>query len=360
VTPRNLLRLGATAALSLGLAACGSSSKSSSTKSTSSSGGTITAAGSTFAAPVYAQWGSQLSGITLNYQPVGSGAGITAFENKTVEIGATDPPLKPADIATLAKTGAVQQLPLFFGAITVSYNVPGLKQGLKLDGKTVADIFLGKVKTWNDPEIAALNGGTKLPSTVITVIHRSDSSGTTAGFTGFLAAYSPTWKSKVGSGKDVPWPTGTGAKGNAGVAGAIQQTAGSVGYVEQAYALQHNFTYAAVKNASGVYVLPTLASASAAAPTSVPANLAFTTSPKTPKPTAYPITSQTFLVVWKDMCRAGISSGTAKAIVTFLKYGLGAGQSVLGQADYAKLPGSLDTKATAAVGGLTCNGSAIG
>ena len=154
---------------------------------------------------------------------------------------------------------------MFLGAITVSYNLPGVKTGLKLDGKTIGDIFLGKVKTWNDAEIKALNPGVTLPSTAITVIHRSDSSGTTAGFTGFLAAVDPEFKSKVGEGKDVPWPTGTGAKGNAGVAGAVQQTDGAVGYVEQAYALQHNFTYASVKNKAGKFVAPTLASTSAAA-----------------------------------------------------------------------------------------------
>ena len=154
---------------------------------------------------------------------------------------------------------------MFLGAITVSYNLPGVKTGLKLDGTTIADIFLGKVKTWDDAEIKALNPGVTLPSTAITVIHRSDSSGTTAGFTGFLAAVDPEFKSKVGEGKEVQWPTGTGAKGNAGVAGAVKQTVGAVGYVEQAYALQNDFTYASVKNKAGKFVAPTLASTTAAA-----------------------------------------------------------------------------------------------
>ncbi len=165
---------------------------------------------------------------------------------------------------------------MFLGAITVSYNLPGVKAGLKLDGAAIADIYLGKIKTWNDPAIKALNPGVTLPSTAITVVHRSDSSGTSAGFTGFLAAVDPEWASKVGAGKDVPWPVGTGAKGNAGVAGAVAQTTGAVGYVEQAYALQHNFTYASVKNKAGNYVPPTLASTSAAAEgIEVPANLGF-------------------------------------------------------------------------------------
>ena len=246
-----------------------------STTSSSGGSGTISGAGSTFAAPVYEQWASSHSGLTVNYQAVGSGAGITSLETKTVDFGASDPPLKPADEAAIAKNGSpAVQIPMFLGAITVSYNLPGVQTGLKLDGKTIADIYLGKVKTWNDAEIKALNPGVTLPSTAITVIHRSDSSGTTAGFTGFLAAVDPEFKSKVGEGKDVQWPTGTGAKGNAGVAGAVQQTVGAVGYVEQAYALQHNFTYASVKNKAGQFVAPTLASTSAAAQgVTVPANL---------------------------------------------------------------------------------------
>ena len=359
--------------LALGLAACGSSSKSSSgsssassspsTTSSSSVSGTVSGAGSTFAAPVYEQWASALSPLTVNYQSVGSGAGITSLETKTVDFGASDPPLKPADETAIAKNGSpAVQIPMFLGAITVSYNLPGVQTGLKLDGKTIADIYLGTVKSWNDPEIKALNPGVSLPSTSITVIHRSDSSGTTAGFTGFLATVDPAFKSKVGEGKDVQWPTGTGAKGNAGVAGAVQQTAGAVGYVEQAYALQHNFTYASVKNKAGAFVAPTLASASAAAQgVTVPANLGV----KISNPGgagSYPITSQTFVVVNKDLCKAGIPGGesAAKGVVKFLDYGLGQGQSILSQADYAGLPAAILAKSKEAVAGLQCNGASLG
>jgi phosphate transport system substrate-binding protein len=350
--------LASCALLAITLGACG---KSSSTGSTASTSATISGAGSTFAAPVYQQWGSGISGLTVNYQPVGSGAGITSLEAKTVDFGASDPPLKLADFATLEKVGPVKQIPMFLGAITVSYNLPGVKTGLKLDGTTIADIFSGKVKTWNDPEIAALNPGVSLPSTPITVIHRSDSSGTTAGFTGFLAAADPEWKSKIGEGKTVQWPTGTGAKGNAGVAGAVQQTTGAVGYVEQSYALEHKFTYASVKNSSGKYVEPTLASTSAAAEgVEVPSNLGFKiTNPSSPA--AYPITSQTFVVVYLDMCKAGVPGGeaAAKGVVTFLNYGLGSGQSILNQADYAALPAAILAKSKAAVAELQCNGQPI-
>ena len=347
--------------LALGLAACGSSSSSSSS-STASSGSatTISGAGSTFAAPVYEQWASSLSPLTVNYQAVGSGAGITSLQAKTVDFGASDPPLKPADEEAIAKNGSpAVQIPMFLGAITVSYNLPGVKTGLKLEGKTIADIYLGKIKTWNDPEIAALNPGVKLPSTTITVIHRSDSSGTTSGFTSFLAAVDPEFKSKVGEGKDVQWPVGTGAKGNAGVAGAVQQTTGAVGYVEQAYALQHNFTYASVKNKSGNFVAPTLASTSAAGEgVTVPANLGIKVI-NSPTASAYPITSQTFLVVNKDLCKAGQSESVAKGVVKFIDYGLGQGQSILGQADYAALPASILAKSKEAAAGLQCNGTAI-
>jgi phosphate transport system substrate-binding protein len=348
-----------------GLAACGSSSKNTSSSSSSASSAaaaTISGAGSTFAAPVYQQWASSLSGMTVNYQAVGSGAGITDLEDKTVDFGASDPPLKPKDEAAIAKSGsAALQIPMFLGAITVSYNLPGVKSGVKLEGKTIADIYLGKVKSWDDAEIKALNAGVSLPATPITVIHRSDSSGTTAGFTSFLASVDAEFKSKVGEGKDVQWPTGTGAKGNAGVAGAIQQTVGSVGYVEQAYALAHNFTYAAVKNQAGDFVAPTLESASAAAQSvKVPANLGI----KIVNPSgagSYPITSQTFIVVHKDPCKAGVPGGeaAAKAMVKFLEYGLGAGQSVLSQADYAALPASILEKSKAAAASLQCNGSPL-
>ncbi len=373
--------LASCAMLAVGLAACGSSSSSTSSSSSSAAStttaaassktattpptgsGTISGAGSTFAAPVYEQWASSQSGLTVNYQAVGSGAGITALESKIVDFGASDPPLKPEDEEAIAKNGsAAVQIPMFLGAITVSYNLPGVKTGLKLDGKTIGDIFLGKVKTWDDPEIKALNPGVTLPSTAITVVHRSDSSGTTSGFTSFLAAVDPEFKSKVGEGKEVPWPTGTGAKGNSGVAGAVKQTEGAVGYVEQAYALQNNFTYAAVKNKAGAFVAPTLASATAAAQgVTVPANLGI----KISNPAgagSYPITSQTFIVLNKDLCKAGTPGGeeAAKGVVKFLEYGLGEGQKILSQADYAALPAAILAKSKKAVAGLECNGSPVG
>ena len=356
--------IAAGAVLAVVLAACGSSKSSSSTAS-SGAKATISGAGSTFAAPVYEQWGAELksSDLTVNYQAVGSGAGITALASKTVDFGASDPPLKAPDEAAIAKNGSPPvQIPMFLGAITVSYNVSGLKTGLKLDGPTISEIFMGKIKTWNASKIAALNPGMTLPSTPITIVHRSDSSGTTAGFTAFLAATDPEWASKVGEGKTVQWPVGTGAKGNAGVAGAVAQTSGSVGYVEQAYALQHNFTYASVKNKAGSFIAPTLESTSAAAEgITVPANLGIKVA-NPPGEKAYPITSQTFIVVNKDLCKAGIPGGeaAAKGVARFLNYGLGEGQAILAKADYAALPSEILSKSKEAASSLQCNGTALG
>ena len=376
-------RLGLTAlsaVTALAIAACGSSSSSSSgsggaaasssssSSSGASSGGggsaTINGAGSTLAQPIYQQWGSSLGGkgLTINYNGVGSGAGVADLQTGTVDFAGSDPALKPTDLKGMK--GSVLQFPVAFGAITVSYNLPGVKSGLKLDGPTLANIFSGKIKTWSDPAIKALNPGMSLPSTAITVVHRSDSSGTTAGFTTYLSDVSPSWKSSIGAGKDVKWPVGTGAAKNSGVAAAVKQTAGAVGYVEQAYALINNFTYAALKNSGGQYVLPTIMNTSAAANgIKVPSDLGISTI-NSPASGAYPIVSQTFLDVYQDPCKDGkASSSTASGLKKFLTYAFGAGQQTLGSGGsklpYAPLPASLAAKDTAQLSKLTCNGSPI-
>ena len=373
---RNLRSLPAIASaivLALGAAACGSSSSSSSSGSAAapsssssaaapSTGGSsaITGAGSTLAAPIYQQWGSNLSGkgVSVNYQATGSGAGVAQLQSGTVDFAGSDPAMKPAEI-TAAK-GPVQHFPIAFGAITVSYHLPGVKSGIKLDGKTLADIFLGKVKTWNDPAIKALNSGISLPSTAITIVHRSDSSGTTKGFATFLSDYSPAWTAAAGKpDKVVKWPVGTGAKGNAGVAASITQTPGAIGYVDQAYALQNGLTYASVKNSKGTYVAPTLpASSAAAVGIKVPSDLAVSTI-NSPNPTAYPIVSQTFLIVYQDMCKAGVAKAAASGVKKFIAYGLGAGQGVEAKLGYAPLPASLDKLDQAALAKLQCNGAPL-
>jgi phosphate transport system substrate-binding protein len=346
----------AAAALALSVSACGSSDSST---ASGGGGGKVNGAGSTFAAPIYQQWGNALKdkGVTVDYQPVGSGAGVAQWQAGTADFGASDPALTPEDRSG-AKKGDGVQLPMAFGAITVAYN--GEPKGLKLDGATIADIFLGKITKWNDPAIAKLNPGVKLTGDTITVVHRSDESGTTKGFTGFLGDYSPTWKSQVGSDKTVKWPTGTGAKGNDGVAAAVKQQKGSIGYVEEAYALQNNFTTALVKNKSGKFIEPTLESTTAAGEgISIPKDLGVDII-NSPNPNAYPISSQTFVIVYKDMCKAGLSKSTAMGVKKFIDYGLGEGQSVLSQLKYAGLPSALKSKTEAAAKTLQCNGSPLG
>jgi phosphate transport system substrate-binding protein len=359
----------AVAASSLVVVACGSSNSSSSGSSggsASSSGGssTVNGAGSTLAAPIYQQWASTLKGqgVTLNYNPVGSGTGVADLQTATVDFAGSDPALKASDKS--AMKGPVLQYPVAFGAITVSYNLSNVKSGIKLDGPTIAKIYMGQIKTWNDPAITAQNPGMTLPSTTITVVHRSDSSGTTAGFTKFLAATDPTWASQVGSDKDVKWPTGTGAAKNSGVAAAVKQTPGAIGYVEQAYALENGFTYASVKNSSGAYILPSIANTSAAANgITIPPDLGISTI-NSPAPSAYPIVSQTFLDAYKDPCKdGGASASVASGLKKFLTYAFGAGQQTLGaggsQLPYAPLPSSLVEKDNTQLATMVCNGAAI-
>jgi phosphate transport system substrate-binding protein len=356
-------------ALALGVAACGSSDNSSATGSGDTStaastqkGGTISGAGATFPAPVYSEWAANFKkaqGTTVNYQAIGSGGGIAQLTAGTVDFGASDSAMKDEEIAAAKAKGVPVHIPTVLGAVTVSYNVQGVDKGLKLDGATVANIFLGKIKTWDDAAIKALNAGVTLPSTSIAVCHRSDESGTTKNFTQFLAAYSPAWTKGPGVDKSVKWPTGTGAKGNDGVAACVKQTDGAVGYVEQAYALQNNFTTAAVKNRAGTFVNPSLAATSAAgAAAKPPADLRFSTIDGPGKDT-YPIAAVTFLLVYQDMCKAGLKPAQAGLVKDWLNYAEGDGQKVAPQLEYAPLPDAIKAAAQAKIDGLVCNGSPI-
>jgi phosphate transport system substrate-binding protein len=366
---RKWLAAASAAALATGLAACGSSDNGtkSSNASASSGAGTKTAssingAGATFPQPVYDEWAARIKdakGLTVNYQGVGSGAGIAQFTAGTVDFGATDSAMKDEEIAAAKKKGDPVHVPTVFGAVTVAYNVKGVDKGLKLDGKTVADIYLGKVKKWNDPGIAGQNSGKSLPGTPITVCHRSDESGTTKLFTTFLAAYSPEWKNGPGVDKTVKWPTGTGAKSNSGVAGCVKQSDGAIGYVEEAYALQNNFATAAVKNKAGNYIEPTLASTSAAGDgLKVPDDLRFDAI-DAPGEKAYPIASATFLLVYQDMCKAGLTKEKAALVKDWLTYAMTKGQEVAPELQYAPLPAAVHSKAVAKVDGLQCNGQPL-
>jgi phosphate transport system substrate-binding protein len=373
VRTRTFAAFGASAVLALGVAACGSDDNTDSTttaaagttaaeSSTASFSGSINAGGSTFAKPVYDTWGSKLKekGLSFNYAGTGSGAGIAGVTDGTLDFGGSDSATDDDELAAAEKkNGDVLNIPMFFGAVTASYNVEGVKTGLKLDGETLANIFLGEVKTWNDPQIAKQNEGVELPSSKITVVHRSDESGTTKAFLSYLGAYSKKWEDGPGVDKSVKWPTGTGAKGNDGVAAAIKQTPNSIGYVEQAYALNNNFTYASLKNAAGNYVDPTLESVSAAGDSvEVPDDLRFKIGNAEGDQT-YPDASATFVVVAKDLCKAGKTEDVAKDVKNFLTYGLAAGQEEAKKLAYAPLPESVKTKAQAAVDSLECNGAPI-
>jgi phosphate transport system substrate-binding protein len=366
---RSVLALAGCSALAFGVAACGSdnssdsgSSGSGTTAATAQKGGTINGAGATFPAPVYSEWAARFKdaqGTTVNYQAIGSGGGIAQFTAGTVDFGASDAPMKDEEITAAKKKGDPVHIPTVLGAVTVSYNVQGVDKGLKLDGAAVADIFLGKIKKWDDAALKKLNSGVDLPGTDVTVCHRSDESGTTKNFTQFLAAYSPAWEKGPGVDKSVKWPTGTGAKGNDGVAGCVKQTDGAVGYVEQAFALQNNFTTAAVKNKDGAFVEPSLDATSAAgAAAKPPADLRFSTI-DAPGATSYPITAVTFLLVYQDMCKAGLSATQAGLVKDWLNYAEGDGQTVAPELQYAPLPDAVKQAGQAKIDGLQCNGAAI-
>jgi phosphate transport system substrate-binding protein len=357
------LALGSAAAIAMGVAACGSSvSDSGSTGGSSSPSAALNGAGSTFQAPLVSEWASRYkdsSGTTVNYQPVGSGAGIAQLTAGTVDFAGSDAVMKPEEVAAGKDKGTPVHLPIALGAVTVSYNLDGVRAGLRLDGPTIADIYLGRVAKWNDDEIASLNAGVDLPDTDITVCHRSDESGTTKNFTEFLVDYSSAWADGPGSDKSVQWPTGTGARGNDGVAGCVKQTPGAVGYVEQAYALQNDFTTAAVKNRAGQWVAPTLDATSAAGEgANPPASLEFSTIDAAGA-SSYPITAVTFQIVWQDACKAGVSKDTAASLKAWLTYILGDGQSVAPELEYAPLPAGIQSRAQARVDALVCNGQPI-
>ena len=225
----------------------------------------ITGAGASFPAPVYSKWADAYSKATsnhVNYQSIGSSGGMKQIEAKTVDFGASDAPLKPEEL----QSKGLVQFPTVIGGIVPVFNLPGIEAGkLRLDGEVLGDIFLGKITKWNDPAIAALNPGMKLPDTAIAVVRRADGSGTTFNFTNYLSKVNAEWKSKVGEGTTVNWPVGTGGKGNEGVSAFVQRLPGSIGYVEYAYAKQSKMPYASMKNASGNYVLPDDATFQAAA-----------------------------------------------------------------------------------------------
>jgi len=298
----------------------------------------ITGAGASFVFPVMSKWSADYAGATgnrVNYQSIGSGGGIAQIKAGTVDFGSSDAPLKSEDLAT----SGLAQFPSVIGGVVPVANVPGLQPGaLKLDGSTLANIFLGKIGKWNDPAIVALNTGLALPDLKITVVHRSDGSGTSFNYTNYLSKVSPEWKAQVGEGTTVQWPVGIGGKGNEGVAAYVKQIRGGVGYVELAYALQNKLAHAQLKNAAGHFVQPgdeTFAAAAASADWAGARdfNLVITNAPGA---NAWPITATNFILVRKNS-----RPGSLKNTTDFFRWVYASGRSQARELDYVPLPDAL-------------------
>jgi phosphate transport system substrate-binding protein len=320
----------------LALAACGKSGEEAAPKAPA--GAQIAGAGATFPAPLYAKWAEAQkaeTGLALNYQPIGSGGGIKQIKARTVAFGATDKPLKPEEL----EAEGLAQFPTVIGGVVPIVNVPGIQPGgVRLTGSLLADVYLGKIKKWNDPALTAANPGVALPNLPITVVHRSDGSGTSFLFTSYLTAAAPQWAS-VGANDAVKWPTGIGGKGNDGVAAYVKQTAGSIGYVEYAYAKQNGLAHALLQNTAGTFVAPTAATFAAAA-----ASADWSKAPgfyllllNQPGADAWPITGATFILMHK----AQADAATGKSVLGFFDWAYAKGDAAASELAYVPLPTAL-------------------
>ncbi|HEX6858593.1 MAG TPA: phosphate ABC transporter substrate-binding protein PstS [Caulobacteraceae bacterium] len=303
---------------------------------TAAQAASITGAGATFPAPVYAKWAEDYkadTGTALNYQAIGSGGGIKQIKAKTVDFGASDKPLKPADL----EEAGLMQFPAVMGGVVPVVNIPGVKAGqIRLTGAQLGDIYRGVIKRWNDPLLARTNPGMKLPNLPITVVHRSDGSGTTFLFTSYLVLQAPSWASQVGASDAVEWPTGVGGKGNDGVAAMVRQTPGSIGYVEYAYAKQNNLTHTLLRNKAGKFVAPTAANFAAAA-----AGADWSKAPgyyllllDQPGAAAWPITGATFILMYKKQD----NPAAAAEVLKFFDWAYKNGDADAQNLDYVPMP----------------------
>jgi phosphate transport system substrate-binding protein len=320
-------------------------------------GTALTGAGATFPDPIYEQWFQRFREVEpdakINYQAIGSGGGIEQFTAQTVDFGASDAPLQQDEIDALPSDYI--EIPTVLGGVVFAYNVSGTDSGLKLDGATAAKIFLGDITTWNDQAIAALNPGVDLPDTPISVVHRSDESGTTFVFTSWLASQSDDWDRQVGADKAVNWPTGTGGDGNDGVAAAISQTDGSIGYLSYDFAVTANLGIADVAREDGTFVTPSIDSISAAG-----GGLSFPISPDTnilnsDAEGAYPISSTTYLLLYKDMA----DRDKAQTVFDFVTWALTTGQDTVTEVNYSPLPPEIAQGGLEELTAMTANGTAL-
>ncbi len=316
-------------------------------------------AGATFPAPLYQKWLSEYGNLhpnlKMDYQSIGSGGGIKQIKEQTVDFGASDSPMSDADLKSAP--GEIVHIPTVLGAVVITYNLEGMKQPLRFSPEVIADIFLGKIKKWNDPKIAADNAGVTLPANDITVVHRSDGSGTSAVFTDYLSKVSAEWKEKVGAGVSPSWPTGIGGKGNEGVTGQVKNTPNTIGYVELAYAAKNKLPVAHIKNAAGSFIEPSIDAVTAAAAASVanmPDDLRISIT-NAAGAQAYPISSYTYILVYKNQKDAA----KGKAIVDFLWWGIHDGERFAKELLYAPLPPDVVKKAETKINSVTANGAAL-
>jgi phosphate transport system substrate-binding protein len=322
----------------------------------------LSGAGSTFVAPLMSVWTKnyqQADNVEVAYQSIGSGGGVQQISAGTVDFGASDTPMKDSELAA-AKGGPILHVPLELGAVVPSYNLPGIKSGLKFTGDVLGKIYAGDIKNWDDPALKKLNPGTKLPNLPIAVAHRSDGSGTTAVWTDYLTKESPTWVSKLGGkdksfGKTVAWPVGIGGKGNEGVSGVINQTQGGFGYIELAYAVAQNLSYGQVDNKAGKFIQPCPATITAGTNgITYPADLRTSLTDGTDT-NAYPITGTTFALIYTKQT----DKAKAAALLNFLSWVLTTGQDQVGQLNYAPLGKDLQQKAIDQLKKVTLNGQPL-
>ena len=318
----------------------------------------IAGAGSTFIYPVFAKWADTYktkTGTGLNYQSIGSGGGIKQIQAQTVDFGASDAPMSDADLK--AAPGELLHIPTVLGAVVVTYNVPSVTQPLHLSSEVIADIFLGKIKKWDDQHIKQDNPGVSLPATDITVVYRAEASGTSFVFTDYLSKVSPEWKEKVGTDKSPKWPVGQGGKGNEGVTGQIKNQPNTIGYVELAYAAQNKLPAALIKNASGKFVEATIDAVTAAAAASsaqTPDDLRVSITNAAGE-AAYPISSYTYVLVYKDQKNAD----KGKALVDFIWWGIHDGEQFAKDLQYAPLPAEIVKRAEAKINSITSGGKPL-
>ncbi|HEY4325469.1 MAG TPA: phosphate ABC transporter substrate-binding protein PstS [Mucilaginibacter sp.] len=362
----NNLALAGTVLLFSVIAACsgtgnksGKDSAAAYSESSPSDNNTLLGAGSSFVYPLFsklfAEYGKETR-MKINYQSIGSGGGILQLTNKTIDFGDSDAPLN--DEQTKKMGVPVLHIPMCSGAVVLSYNLPDFKGTLKMDPDILADIFLGKITKWNDPRIAKINSEHKLPETSIFVVHRSDGSGTTNIFTTYLSKVSSDWDTKAGKGSAINWPAGLGGKGNEGVAGLVKQTPGAIGYIELAYAIQNKMPFCDIKNKSGNYITPTVASTSAAGNITIPDDAKVSLS-NTDAKDGYPISGFTWAMVYKEQNYNSRSKDRAEKVVQLLWWNIHDGQKYCNDLDYAKLSPEAVTVAEKILKSATYNGEPI-